>query len=670
MSSEFITPASPVSAERMHVLQKRTRREFWICLAAALGAFVVASHFEAMESFMLWSEQHDDYQVDEMLTILAVGGIAFLVFGLRRVRELRVEIRQRSAVEATLRMSERRLERMFSSSPVPMVVWALETGSALSCNGEFERVTGLHSANIVGKSSAELKLWSQPDQQQALGQKLLRDRKLRNEEMQFHAHDGSVHHALLSAELIRFNNVDAVLVALNDITEQRHLKQQLEHQAFHDALTGLANRTLFRDRLDHALVRAPRAGTQPIVMFLDLDDFKRVNDSLGHASGDELLMAVSRRLQACLRSGDTCARLGGDEFSVLIEDSSNSDEAVQLAQRIILTLQAPYELPGGVARVGVSIGIAVADVNDTAESVMRHADLAMYMSKSGGKGRHTLFEASMQEEVLESLALEADLHKALERDQFRLVYQPIAHIETGRTVSVEALLRWEHPTRGLLGPGQIISIAEASGLIIELGRWVLNTACTAVREVQLRQERADPITLSVNLSGRQIAHQDLVQHVSQALELSGLPAECLVLEITESVLIHNDADVLERLWALKRMGCRLAIDDFGTGYSSLAYLQQFPVDILKIDKSFTDRIGTGVEESPIARAIVALGNTISLQTVAEGIETPEQWSRLRELGCERGQGFYFARPESISVLTALLDSEPHSADLATAESVF
>jgi diguanylate cyclase (GGDEF)-like protein/PAS domain S-box-containing protein len=641
----------------------RIEAAFW--LALALATFAVASYFDAMELFMEFAEAHNDYQLDEIFMMFVTGSVALSVFVFRRMRELRKEILLRARVERTLRASEIRLDRMFSSSPVPMIVWSLGDHAALACNAEFESASGIESHSVIGNTAAELNLWTQPENIHGLHQKLLRDRRLRNEEVEFNCRAGDVRHALLSAELIQYNDVDAILVALNDVTEQRSLEQKLEHQAFHDALTGLANRTLFRDRLSHALARAPRSGTKPVVMFLDLDDFKRVNDSVGHAAGDELLIAVSRRLQLCLRSGDTCARLGGDEFSVLIEDSTDAEEAMQMAQRIILTLQAPYQLAGSTARVGVSIGIAVAEAADTEESVMRHADLAMYLSKAQGKGRFTVFEPSMQEEVLETLALEADLHSALEREQFRLVYQPIANIESGRTVSVEALLRWEHPTRGLLGPSQIIPIAEASGLIIELGRWVLNTACQAVRTLQVSQDRLPLLTLSVNLSGRQIAHQDLVAHVTGALEASGLPPECLVLEITESVLIHNDADVLERLWTLKRLGCRLAIDDFGTGYSSLAYLQQFPVDILKIDKSFTDRIGTGVEESPIARAIVALGNTISLQTVAEGIETPEQWSRLRELGCERGQGFFFARPDSIGALSDLMDAEnpQHASDL-------
>jgi EAL domain-containing protein (putative c-di-GMP-specific phosphodiesterase class I) len=285
----------------------------------------------------------------------------------------------------------------------------------------------------------------------------------------------------------------------------------------------------------------------------------------------------------------------------------------------------------------------------------------MYMSKTGGRGRFTVFEPAMHAEVVDRLALEADLQRAMDLDQFFLEYQPIVSIETGDILSFEALLRWNHPTRGLLAPLLVIPIAETTGLIIELGRWILNVACMEACALQRRHPRTPTLSLSVNLSGRQIGHPDIVQHVSDALAASGLPPASLVLEITESVLVHNEPEVLERLWALKRLGCRLAIDDFGTGYSSLAYLQKFPVDILKIDKSFTDRLGAGAQESPIARAVVALGNTISLETVAEGIETREQWERLRELGCERGQGFYFARPGSGDMLDDLLAAEDDAA---------
>lgn len=631
-------------SDRDRMTTARARREVSIIVVVAIAAFALSATFDVMELITAWSEQHDSWQIDEIVTTGCVVAVSLCIFALRRMHELKAQMASRAAAELSLRASEARLQKMFVSAPLPMMVVSNAFGTLTTCNPEFEAVTGFRRADVAGKSLTSLNLWTKPESIATLRHKLQRDGRLRNEEAEFTACAGELHHALLSAEMLDFDGQSSVLIALNDMTERRELEEQLQHQAFHDTLTGLANRALFRSRLDHALARAPRSGSRPVVLYLDLDDFKRVNDSQGHAAGDELLQSVAKRLQNCLRTGDTCARLGGDEFCILVEDATGEAEASQLAQRIILTIQAPYELSATIARVGVSVGIALAEPGDSGMHVMRNADLAMYLAKSAGKGRFVTFEPAMQAEVLDRLSLEADLQNALELKQFELHYQPIVSIDTGDIVSVEALLRWQHPTRGLLSPTQVIPIAESTGLIIELGQWILNESCRAGRELQLRHPRAIPISISVNISARQIAHPEIVTHVAAALQSSGLPAVSLILEMTESMLVHNEADVLERLWGLKRLGCRLAIDDFGTGYSSLAYLQQFPVDILKIDKSFTDRLGMGVDESPIARAVVALGNTISLQTVAEGIETTEQWDRLRELGCERGQGFLFARP--------------------------
>jgi diguanylate cyclase (GGDEF)-like protein len=427
--------------------------------------------------------------------------------------------------------------------------------------------------------------------------------------------------------------------------ENARLYAELHHQAFHDALTGLANRDLFRDRVEHALTRRPgRAAGRVAVMFLDLDDFKTVNDSLGHAGGDQLLGAVAARVAGVLRPNDTAARLGGDEFAILLEDLRSEDEAGLVAQRLIDALRAPVRVGETAALVATSIGIAVSEPGgETVDQLLRNADFAMYRAKKLGKGRYEIFRASLREEVDERLILESLLKGAIGRDELRIQYQPIVELADGATVGVEALLRWEVPGRGLLMPADFIALAEESGLIVEVGRWVLEGAC---RQVRAWQDELDVphLTVSVNLSARQFQHPDLVAEVGGALAASGLAPACLVLEITESVLMATTASTIGKLADLRRMGVRLAIDDFGTGYSSLGYLERFPVDILKIDKTFVDGIGERGSRPVLARAILQLGRALDLAVVAEGIERDEQVTVLRRLGCARGQGYLFARP--------------------------
>lgn len=649
--------AVPTSATRARDLTRaRVRMEVVVTTVCAAVALSAAVWLDAMERFVEWAQQHEEWQVDETFSLFVVFSVALAVFATRRWRETSAAIRALSLSESELRASERRLERLFDSSPFPILVVSQADRTLLACNDEFQRVTGHLTRDVIGKSIVDVGLWAHPEIGLTIRERIIAEKRIRNEPVEFRTKAGVDHPALLSVETIDYNGQRALLAAFNDITERRALENQLQFQAFHDGLTGLPNRALLRLRLEHALARSPRSGSRPIVLFLDLDDFKRVNDTHGHGKGDELLIAVSRRLLACLRAEDTCARLGGDEFAILLEDTISTEDGARLADRLVPALQAPYELSGTVAQVGVSIGVAAADVGTHPDDMMRNADIAMYLSKSGGKGRTTVYEPAMHAEVVERLAIESDLLLAIERGEMVVHYQPIVNIATSEILGAEALLRWNHPVRGPIAPATFIPIAEQTGAIIAIGQWVLREACRDAREMQQRHWRSVPLRVSVNVSGRQIVHPDIVQHVASALSESGLDASSLVLEITETVLVHNEVDTIERLNALKRLGVRLAIDDFGTGYSSLAYLQRFPVDILKIDKSFTDRLGTGVEESPIARAIVALGNTISLQTIAEGIETVEQWERLRELGCELGQGFYMARPEDLASLDALLSN--------------
>ncbi|HEY9514672.1 MAG TPA: EAL domain-containing protein [Gemmatimonadaceae bacterium] len=464
-----------------------------------------------------------------------------------------------------------------------------------------------------------------------------------------------LHVETVGTNLLDEPTVRGIVLNTRDIGERKALEDQLTHQAFHDPLTGLANRVLFLDRVGHALTLVRRHGQALAVLFVDLDGFKMVNDSLGHAAGDALLVAVSRRLLTCVRAADTVARLGGDEFALLIEDAAGDYSTTAVAQRIEEAVRQPIELDGKDVVVTASIGIASAGVDGSAADLLRDADMAMYVAKDHGKARYERFEPAMHTRLLDRLELQADLRRAVDRgNEFGILYQPIVLLSTGELIGVEALLRWAHPERGLLAPAQFIPIAEETGLIVPIGRWVLRQACLQAERWQRARAGARALSLTVNVSGYQLQRDGIVNDVRAALDESGLDATSLVLEITESVLMRDDELLVERLRAIKDFGVRLAVDDFGAGYSSLGYLQRFPMDILKIDKAFIDSVGTDGIEPALVRAIIALGDNLRLQTIAEGIEHPHQSLGLQELGCEMGQGFFFGRPASVAEIDALL----------------
>ena len=462
------------------------------------------------------------------------------------------------------------------------------------------------------------------------------------------------------APVVRDGQTIAMVGALIDITKRHSIEQQLKHQAYHDSLTNLPNRTLFMDRLEHTLARSYRQRTDIAVLFLDLDRFKIVNDSLGHDVGDQLLQSVTQRLCRCLRPGDTVARLGGDEFTILMEDVEDVKDVIYVAERIAEELHSPFNLQGHRIFVTTSIGIAVGHAPEsTPDTLIRDADVAMYRAKRKGPSRYEVYDPEMNARALERLTLENDLWQAVRRDELRVHYQPKVRLSNQELVGFEALVRWQHPVQGLIMPGDFIPLAEDTGMILGIGQWVLHEACRQAKVWQTRFSDK-PLQMSVNLSARQLQQAGLVREIAEVLEETGLYPSCLKLEITESVVMEDAEATIRTLRDLKRLGVRLAIDDFGTGYSSLSYLRRFPVDNLKVDRAFVSNIGINTEDTEIVRAIITLAQALGLTVTAEGVETAEQASQLTALGCDWAQGYYFSKPVPADSVMTLLEKMYHS----------
>jgi len=443
-----------------------------------------------------------------------------------------------------------------------------------------------------------------------------------------------------------------------DVTERKKLEQELRHQAFHDSLTDLANRALFENRLAHALEGLRRREGGLAVVFIDLDDFKTVNDSLGHTAGDELLRAVGERLRYNLRGADTAARLGGDEFGVLLDGATTADAATEASSRLIAALEPPFTIDGRHLNISASLGIALATSGrETMQELMRNADLAMYEAKRRGGAQARVFEKAMHEIVLGRLELGAELQRAVDEEQFELHFQPVVRLDTAAVIGAEALVRWRHPDRGLLGPDQFLPLAEQTGLIVPIGRWVMAEACRTLAAWQEASPRRQPLTLSVNVSMRQLHDAQVVEDVRGALGDAAIPPEQLVLEITESFLADETEAALVWMQRLRALGVRLAVDDFGTGYSALSYLQRFPIDMLKIDRSFVEHARPTSPSLNLVRSIVQLGRSLHLDLVAEGIEEAEQAEALLAMGVTSGQGYYYARPLEPAHFASLLASD-------------
>jgi diguanylate cyclase (GGDEF)-like protein/PAS domain S-box-containing protein len=555
-----------------------------------------------------------------------------------------------------LKRSEERFQSLVRNS-IDVQLIATADGTITYESAAVERVLGYCPEDRIGRNALED---LHPDDRDWARQTLQEIARLPASQV---AAEVRVRHAdgsWLVIELVAKNLLDdpavsGIVINYRDVTARKSLEDELKRQAFHDSLTGLANRALFADRLQHAISRAERAPMSLAILFVDLDDFKTVNDSLGHSEGDQLLVAVADRLRMGVRAGDTIARMGGDEFAILIEDPAEGETPVDVGRRLLEQLEAPFVHDSKELFVRASIGIATTRARDySADEVLRNADVAMYTAKSNGKNRLEVFEPGMHTAALTRLALKGDLERALERGEFALVYQPIVRLGGGRLSGVEALLRWHHRERGLVGPVEFIPVAEETGLILPLGRWVLEQACA--QAAAWNAMSAQPVTMSVNVSGRQLQKPGFADEVAEVLRSTGLAPGLLTLELTESVLMQDAEAATRMLVDLKALGVRLAIDDFGTGYSSLNYLRRFPIDELKIDRSFVASLDDGPTQSAVVLSILRLSETLRLETVAEGIEEPSQLAVLRDLGADLGQGYFFARPLDVAAVTALIEN--------------
>ncbi len=560
------------------------------------------------------------------------------------------------AETARKRQSEAHFRALIQNASDVIVV-VNEVGQISYATPSLGRALQRPSDDLVGVQLSDLlHPDDRADLQSALDSAVVRPAKARSvSDWRLHSGEGDyVPFEVLLSNLLDDSSVCGLVLTMRDVSERRAMEENLKYQAFHDDLTGLANRALFQDRLEHALGRMERHGSPLAVVMLDVDDFKIVNDSRGHAAGDEVLKVVAKRLSSCLREGDTVARFGGDEFALLLEDIDAAEQAEQFAVRLVLALSAPLLLDGEPVRVHASAGVVVATkvTSYSQTEILRCADLAMYAAKDRGKGQVVTYHADLHARMLDRLGRRADLERALAAQEFTLVYQPIVALGSGEIVSAEALVRWEHPDRGMVQPSEFIELAEETGLIVELGSWVLDQACAQTRRWADLLPRG--LRVAVNVSGRQLREPGFVLEVLTALERHDVPPELLVIELTETVLARDGSGIPERIQALKDLGLQIAIDDFGTGYSSLAYLQDFPIDILKVDKSFVDGLARGPEGGTLARAIVSLGHSLRLAVVAEGIELAVQHSQLDSLGCHYGQGYLFSRPVPAADLTSLL----------------
>jgi diguanylate cyclase (GGDEF)-like protein/PAS domain S-box-containing protein len=587
----------------------------------------------------------DDQAGSRTITFVSTGVIGVLLAGLILGLGSMWRRRQRTAAERSAALRGERRLRALVRHGSDLIAVLSPAGEVLFVAGAVESMLGDEARALVGEDFAT---WLHPDDAPTLAALLdAREGETQARELRLRTHDNGWRTCDARATSLRGEDLwDGVVLNVWDVTERVALEERLRHQAFHDDLTALANRVLFNERLEHALVRAVRAGSTVSVMIVDLDDFKSINDSLGHPFGDELLREVAARLDEELRGADTVARLGGDEFGVIFDDSPSVAADEEAAWRITVALAAPFLLGGRSLPVSASVGIARATAGAaTPADLIRDADLAMYAAKGEQKGTTAVYRDDMYIGAEERLRLKSDLLDAASgrADQFELFFQPMVDLESGEIAGLEALLRWNHPTRGTISPTEFIPLAEETGAIVAIGRQVLLRACAEAQGWPTRPD-GNALTVSVNVSARQLRDDSLVDHVREALERSGLFPWRLVLEITETELMRDVDRAVATLNAIRVLGVRVAIDDFGTGYSSLSQLQKLPADVLKVDREFTGSGADGAEHASLLNAVMEIGDSLGLRTVAEGIETPAQLRQLRALRYRYGQGYLFSRP--------------------------
>ncbi len=564
------------------------------------------------------------------------------------------DIAVRKRAEIALKVSEARNQAFLKAIPDSMFRIS-RNGNYLDYRAAKGEDETLLPADLIGKSIYEVLPLDLAQQWIYYIKRALDNDDIQVFEYQLNTNQTPSYH---EARIV-VSNTHEVLAVVRNITDRKQAEAQLLHDAFHDILTGLANRTLFMNRLGHVVELAKhREDYQFAVLFLDLDRFKMVNDSLGHMMGDQLLVAIARRLEACLRAGDTLARLGGDEFAILLENLFEIEDALEVGDRIHASLAQSFNLNGHEIFTGASIGITLSTNRyDNPEDLLRDADTAMYRAKAAGTGRSQVFDRSMHLRAVTLLQIESDLRRAIERQEFQIYYQPIVSLSNCKIAGFEALIRWQHPELGLIPPDEFIPIAEDTGLIIPIGHWVLKESCAQMRQWHDLFPAHPPLTISVNLSGRQFLQPNLVGQIQEVLQQTQLDPHCLKLEITESVMMESAGVASAMMKQLQELGIRLSIDDFGTGYSSLAYLHSLPIDTLKIDRSFISSLDSDIEKMEIIQTIVKLAWNLGLDIVAEGVENKKQLAQLRALKCESGQGYLFARPMDKAAVEVLMTGE-------------
>jgi diguanylate cyclase (GGDEF)-like protein/PAS domain S-box-containing protein len=557
-------------------------------------------------------------------------------------RSVQDELSERRRVETALRESDERFRALIRSVSDVIAILKVD-GTIAYANPAAETSWKRPVSELCGQNILALIHGNDREAVRALLSSVQPSSSITRSVRVGHEEEDSREYDVILTNLLAEDSVSGIVATFHDVTERKTYERQLTKLAYLDPLTGLANRGHFKDQLRRALNKPATAGDSVAVFFFDLDNFKALNDTMGHEAGDHVLKVVAERLQACLRHGDVAARMGGDEFTLFVEGIQSVAQVLLLARRILASLHDPVGLNGRDVFIGTSLGIAIsAPDGNSVDELLRKADIAMYQAKGTGKGGYALFDAKLHASAVERMELETDLRHALAYEELDVHYQPIVSLDNRRLCDAEALVRWRHPRLGLIPPVKFIPIAEETGLIIKLGRWVLEKACQQVSH--WCTHLAADLSVSVNLSARQFHHAGIVGEVTEALQKSGLSPRNLTLELTESVLIQDPVETIAQLGALKNLGIKLAIDDFGIGYSSLSYLKQFPVDVLKIDRTFVGGIETDVHDKAIAHSVVALAGAFGLDVTAEGIETEGQCTQLLAMGCSRGQGYLFSRP--------------------------